>query len=126
MDDIRERAHRDGYVETVFGRRLYLDDIRARNPNLRAGAERAAINAPMQGTAADIIKRAMITVDTWLGERTDARMLMQVHDELVLEVREDSIDEISEGLRGRMSAAAELAVPLVVDIGTGANWDQAH
>ncbi len=126
MDDIRERAHRDGYVETVFGRRLYLDDIRARNPNLRAGAERAAINAPMQGTAADIIKRAMITVDAWLGERADARMLMQVHDELVLEVREDCVDEISEGLRARMSAAAELAVPLVVDIGTGANWDQAH
>ncbi len=126
MDDIRERAHRDGYVETVFGRRLYLDDIRARNPNLRAGAERAAINAPMQGTAADIIKRAMITVDAWLGERTDARMLMQVHDELVLEVREECVEEISDGLRERMSAAAELAVPLVVDIGTGANWDQAH
>lgn len=126
MDDIREQAHRDGYVETVFGRRLYLDDIRARNPNLRAGAERAAINAPMQGTAADIIKRAMITVDAWLGDRADARMLMQVHDELVLEVREDAIAEISEGLRERMSAAAELAVPLVVDIGTGANWDEAH
>ncbi|TDR47819.1 DNA polymerase I [Tahibacter aquaticus] len=126
MDNIREQAHRDGYVETVFGRRLYLDDIRARNPNLRAGAERAAINAPMQGTAADIIKRAMITVDAWLGERSDARMLMQVHDELVLEVREEVIDEIGDGLRQRMSAAAELAVPLVVDIGTGANWDQAH
>ncbi|MBL8299885.1 MAG: DNA polymerase I [Rhodanobacteraceae bacterium] len=126
MDDIREQAHRDGYVETVFGRRLYLDDIRARNPNLRAGAERAAINAPMQGTAADIIKRAMIAVDAWLGDRTDARMLMQVHDELVLEVREEVIDEVSTGLRGRMSTAAELAVPLVVDIGTGANWDEAH
>ncbi|WP_257386101.1 DNA polymerase I [Tahibacter caeni] len=126
MDDIREQAHRDGYVETVFGRRLYLDDIRARNPNLRAGAERAAINAPMQGTAADIIKRAMISVDGWLGERDDARMLMQVHDELVLEVREDAVAEISEGLRSRMSAAAELAVPLVVDIGVGANWDEAH
>ncbi len=126
MDDIREQAHRDGYVETVFGRRLYLDDIRARNPNLRAGAERAAINAPMQGTAADIIKRAMIAVDAWLGEREDARMLMQVHDELVLEVREDAVAEVSEGLRSRMSAAAELAVPLVVDIGVGANWDEAH
>lgn len=126
MDNIREQAHRDGYVETVFGRRLYLDDIRARNPNLRAGAERAAINAPMQGTAADIIKRAMISVDAWLGERADARMLMQVHDELVLEVREEAIAEISDGLRERMSSAAELAVPLVVDIGTGANWDQAH
>ncbi|MCQ4164236.1 DNA polymerase I [Tahibacter harae] len=126
MDNIREQAHRDGYVETVFGRRLYLDDIRARNPNLRAGAERAAINAPMQGTAADIIKRAMITVDAWLGEREDARMLMQVHDELVLEVREDQVEAVSAGLRERMCAAAELAVPLVVDIGTGANWDQAH
>lgn len=126
MDNIREQAHRDGYVETVFGRRLYLDDIRARNPNLRAGAERAAINAPMQGTAADIIKRAMIAVDAWLGDRSEARMLMQVHDELVLEVREDCIEEIGEGLRERMSAAAELAVPLVVDIGSGANWDQAH
>jgi len=126
MDNIREQAHRDGYVETVFGRRLYLDDIRARNPNLRAGAERAAINAPMQGTAADIIKRAMIAVDAWLGEREDARMLMQVHDELVLEVREDAVAEVSEGLRSRMSAAAELAVPLVVDIGVGANWDEAH
>ena len=126
MDNIREQAHRDGYVETVFGRRLYLDDIRARNPNLRAGAERAAINAPMQGTAADIIKRAMIAVDAWLGDRSDARMLMQVHDELVLEVREEAIEEISDGLRQRMSAAAELAVPLVVDIGTGMNWDQAH
>ena len=126
MDNIREQAHRDGYVETVFGRRLYLDDIRARNPNLRAGAERAAINAPMQGTAADIIKRAMITVDAWLGEREDARMLMQVHDELVLEVRADQAEAVSAGLRERMCAAAELAVPLVVDIGTGANWDQAH
>jgi DNA polymerase I len=126
MDNIREQAHRDGYVETVFGRRLYLDDIRARNPNLRAGAERAAINAPMQGTAADIIKRAMIAVDAWLGESTDARMLMQVHDELVLEVREERVADISTGLRERMSAAAELAVPLVVDIGSGANWDEAH
>ena len=126
MDNTREQAHRDGYVETVFGRRLYLDDIRARNQNLRAGAERAAINAPMQGTAADIIKRAMITVDAWLGARADARMLMQVHDELVFEVREDVVEEISAGVRERMSGAAELAVPLVVDIGSGMNWDEAH
>ena len=126
MDNTREQAHRDGYVETVFGRRLYLDDIRARNQNLRAGAERAAINAPMQGTAADIIKRAMIAVDGWLGARDDARMLMQVHDELVFEVREDAIDEVVAGVRERMSRAAELAVPLVVDIGTGKNWDEAH
>jgi DNA polymerase-1 len=127
MDRVREQAHRDGYVETVFGRRLYLDYIHSRNQAQRAGAERAAINAPMQGTAADIIKRAMLTVDAWLAERGNrARMLMQVHDELVFEVREDSIDEIRDGVRKRMSAAAELAVPLVVDIGVGANWDEAH
>ncbi|MEO8673120.1 MAG: DNA polymerase I [Tahibacter sp.] len=126
MDSIREQAHRDGYVETVFGRRLYLDDIRARNANLRAGAERAAINAPMQGTAADIIKRAMISIDAWLGDRADARMLMQVHDELVFEVRDEALAEITDGVRARMAAAAELAVPLVVDIGVGENWDQAH
>lgn len=126
MDEVRERAHRDGYVETVFGRRLYLDDIRSRNANLRAGAERAAINAPMQGTAADIIKRAMITVDAWLNQRKDARMLLQVHDELVFEVHEDAIDEIRQGVCQRMMAAAELAVPLVVDVGVGANWDEAH
>ncbi|UXI68693.1 DNA polymerase I [Tahibacter amnicola] len=126
MDGIREQAHRDGYVETVFGRRLYLDDIRSRNQNLRAGAERAAINAPMQGTAADIIKRAMIAVDAWLGDRDDARMLLQVHDELVFEVREDALEPVTVGIRERMSGAAELAVPLVVDIGVGTNWDEAH
>jgi len=126
MESTREQVHRDGYVETLFGRRLYLTDIHSRNANLRAGAERAAINAPMQGTAADIIKRAMISVDGWLGERQDARMLMQVHDELVFEVREAAIEEIREGVRQRMAAAAELSVPLVVDIGIGANWDQAH
>ena len=126
MDATREQAHRDGYVETLFGRRLYLGDIRSRNANLRAGAERAAINAPMQGTAADIIKRAMIAVDAWLGERADARMLLQVHDELVFEVSQTALDEVREGVRQRMSAAAELSVPLVVDIGVGANWDEAH
>ncbi len=126
MDATREQAHRDGYVETLFGRRLYLGDIRSRNANLRAGAERAAINAPMQGTAADIIKRAMIAVDAWLGERADARMLLQVHDELVFEVSEAALDEVRDGVRQRMSAAAELSVPLVVDIGVGANWDEAH
>ena len=127
MERVREQAHRDGYVETVFGRRLYLDYISSRNQAQRAGAERAAINAPMQGTAADIIKRAMIAVDAWLAERTDrARMLMQVHDELVFEVRGDAIDEIVAGVRDRMSAAARLDVPLVVDVGVGANWDEAH
>jgi len=126
MESTREQVHRDGFVETLFGRRLYLTDIHSRNANLRAGAERAAINAPMQGTAADIIKRAMINVDAWLGMRDDARMLMQVHDELVFEVSEGAVDEIRDGVRQRMAAAAELNVPLVVDIGVGANWDQAH
>ena len=127
MDRVREQAHRDGYVETVFGRRLHLDYIHSRNQAQRAGAERAAINAPMQGTAADIIKRAMIAVDAWLADQSDrARMLMQVHDELVLEVREDAVDDIVAGLRERMAKAAELSVPLVVDVGVGANWDQAH
>ncbi|MEO8459582.1 MAG: DNA polymerase I [Dokdonella sp.] len=127
MDRVREQAHRDGYVETLFGRRLYLDYITSRNAAQRAGAERAAINAPMQGTAADIIKRAMLSVDAWLIDRdADARMLMQVHDELVFEVREDFVDEAVVGIRDRMANAAELSVPLVVDIGVGANWDEAH
>jgi len=127
MTSTREQARRDGYVETLFGRRLYLTEIHSRNAGLRAGAERAAINAPMQGTAADIIKRAMITVDAWLqGQGDAARMIMQVHDELVFEVRADKVDAIGAGVRERMSAAAELAVPLVVDIGSGDNWDEAH
>jgi len=127
MNSTREQAHRDGFVETLFGRRLYLTEIHSRNQGLRAGAERAAINAPMQGTAADIIKRAMIVVDSWL-ESLDghARMIMQVHDELVFEVREDRIEKISAGVRERMAGAAELAVPLIVDIGIGENWDEAH
>jgi len=127
MAATREQARRDGYVETLFGRRLYLNEIGARNANLRAGAERAAINAPMQGTAADIIKRAMIAVDAWLQDLRDrAVMVLQVHDELVLEVREDSVEQIRPGLVARMSGAAELAVPLEVDVGVGANWDEAH
>jgi DNA polymerase-1 len=127
MDAVRDKARRDGFVETVFGRRLYLPEIRAKSQAARAGAERAAINAPMQGTAADIIKRAMIAVDAWLRPLHDrAAMILQVHDELVLEVRDDVVEEISQGLRVRMSGAAELAVPLEVDIGRGANWDEAH
>ncbi len=126
MDRTREKAHETGYVETLFGRRLYLDNLKARNQALRAGAERAAINAPMQGTAADIIKRAMLAVDTWLGDREDAAMLMQVHDELVFEVREDAVEAIRTGVTERMQGAAELAVPLIVDVGVGANWDEAH
>ncbi len=126
MDSTRERARRDGYVETLFGRRLYLDALRSRNAAQRAGAERAAINAPMQGTAADIIKRAMVAIDAWLQGRRDAHMLMQVHDELVFEVRADAIDGVRDGVRERMQGAAELGVPLLVDIGTGANWGEAH
>ncbi len=127
MDRVRAEAHAQGYVETVFGRRLHLDYIRSANATQRAGAERAAINAPMQGTAADIIKRAMIEVDVWLAGRADeARMLLQVHDELVFEVREDRVVAITDGVRERMAGAATLDVPLVVDIGSGANWDEAH
>jgi DNA polymerase-1 len=126
MEATRERAHRDGYVETLFGRRLYLENLKARNQALRAGAERAAVNAPMQGTAADIIKRAMIAVAAWLKHRDDAHMLMQVHDELVFEVRADAVDTVRDAIRQHMSGAAELRVPLVVDVGVGKNWDEAH
>ncbi|MDW2982935.1 MAG: DNA polymerase I [Rhodanobacter sp.] len=126
MEATRERAHRDGYVETIFGRRLYLENLNARNQALRQGAERAAVNAPMQGSAADIIKRAMIAVAAWLQDRDDAHMLMQVHDELVFEVRAEAVDTVREGVRERMQGAAELAVPLLVDVGVGANWDEAH
>ncbi len=126
MEATREQAHRDGYVETIFGRRLYLENLTSRNHGLRQGAERAAVNAPMQGSAADIIKRAMITVAAWLGERDDAHMLMQVHDELVFEVRADAVEVVRAAVIERMSGAAELAVPLLVDVGVGANWDEAH
>jgi DNA polymerase-1 len=127
MDDTRAQARDQGYVETVFGRRLYLPDIRSRNQGLRQYAERSAINAPMQGTAADIIKLAMISVHGWLaGGEVRARLVMQVHDELVLEVREDAIGEVERGLRERMAAAAELRVPLRVDVGRGPHWDAAH
>ena len=127
MDDIREQARKTGFVETVFGRRLYLPDINDRNAPRRQYAERSAINAPMQGTAADIIKRAMIAVQHWLDESSaPARMIMQVHDELVFEVAEDSVDEVRAEVVALMSAAAELAVPLKVDAGVGTNWDQAH
>jgi DNA polymerase-1 len=126
MEATRSQAHRDGYVQTIFGRRLYLENLNARNQALRQGAERAAVNAPMQGSAADIIKRAMIAVDGWLTGRDDARMLMQVHDELVFEVRADAVDAVRAGVVQRMSGAAELKVPLLVDVGVGANWDEAH
>jgi len=127
MDRIRDDAREQGYVETVFGRRLYLSEINARNGQRRAAAERTAINAPMQGTAADIIKRAMLAVDRWIRtESPPVYMIMQVHDELVLEVREDAVDAATERVRTLMEGAASLRVPLVVDTGIGANWDEAH
>ncbi|MCT2529452.1 DNA polymerase I [SAR92 clade bacterium H921] len=127
MNNIRHSASENGYVETAYGRRLYLPEINARNGMLRQAAERTAINAPMQGTAADIIKLAMINVDNWLqNSDLKSRMVMQVHDELVLEVPESELEEIKEGLRGLMESAAELSVPLVVDLGVGDNWDEAH
>jgi DNA polymerase-1 len=127
MERTRREAHESGYVETVFGRRLYLDNINARNQGLRAGAERAAINAPMQGTAADIIKRAMIDIDRWIAKHADrARMLLQVHDELVFECDADFVDTLTHEAKTRMAAAAELRVPLVIDAGAGDNWDEAH
>jgi DNA polymerase-1 len=128
MDTTRSLARDQGYVETVDGRRLYLPDIRARNRQLQQYAERAAINAPLQGTAADIIKRAMIRVDAWLRAEAAgaARLVMQVHDELVLEVRTDAVETVRERVAALMAGAAELAVPLGVEVGTGPNWDEAH
>ncbi|MGL4250806.1 MAG: DNA polymerase I [Aeromonas sp.] len=128
MERTRQQAEAQGYVETLFGRRLYLPDIKSRNAGLRKAAERAAINAPMQGTAADIIKRAMINVDSWIRGIGDEsiRMLMQVHDELVFEIREEKLAEYTTIIKEKMSAAAELDVPLLVEAGTGDNWDQAH
>ena len=127
MDDTRLTAKERGYVETVFGRRLYLPDINARNAQLRNYAERTAINAPMQGTAADIIKRAMIRVDQRLQEEEqNARIIMQVHDELVLEVPAGEGEAVGELVRECMIAAAELSVPLEVDIGIGNSWEEAH
>ncbi|OLY77504.1 DNA polymerase I [Pseudomonas sp. ATCC PTA-122608] len=127
MDRTRAQAADQGYVETLFGRRLYLPEINSNKPQERAGAERTAINAPMQGTAADIIKKAMVKVDNWLtASGLDAKVILQVHDELVLEVREDLVAEVSAKIREHMSDAAKLDVPLVVDVGVGDNWDEAH
>lgn len=127
MDQTREQAHEQGYVETVFGRRLYLPEINSRNGQRRQYAERTAINAPMQGTAADIIKRAMIRVDRWLQqEHPSVLQIMQVHDELVFEVPESLIDVVTEGIRSRMVDAAKLQVELEVDVGVGMHWDEAH
>ncbi len=127
MNRIRSQAHEQGYVETLMGRRLYLPEINARNKNLQLAAERTAINAPMQGTAADIIKTAMIAVDAWLADTgIDAKIIMQVHDELVLEVAEAELDKVDEQVKHLMAQAASLRVPLVVEAGVGDNWDQAH
>ncbi len=127
MDETRDDARKSGFVETLFGRRLYLPDINDRNVQRRQYAERSAINAPMQGTAADIIKRAMIAVQQWLdSKKVPARMIMQVHDELVFEVAEKSVDEVREKIVALMSGAADLSVPLVVEAGAGDNWDEAH
>jgi len=127
MEETRQKAGEQGYVETLFGRRLYLPDIKTSNMQRRQAAERAAINAPMQGTAADIIKRAMIEVDSWLQRnKPAASLVMQVHDELVFEVREDQLEKLQKAVVKRMEGAAELDVPLSVDTGYGPNWDTAH
>ena len=127
MDETQALADEKGYVETLFGRRLYLPDIHAGNGMLRKAAQRTAINAPMQGSAADIIKRAMIDIDHWLAmDELDVKLLLQVHDELVFEVKEEDLQLLVEGVRFRMVSAASLAVPLVVDVGIGDNWDEAH
>jgi DNA polymerase-1 len=127
MEETRAKAKDKGYVETVFGRRLWLPEIKSSNVGRRQGAERAAINAPMQGTAADLVKLAMIAVQRWLDDKKRAsKLLLQVHDELVLEVPTTELDEIRETLPKLMGGVAKLAVPLLVEVGAGPNWDQAH
>jgi DNA polymerase-1 len=127
MDRIRAQAHDDGYVETLFGRRLYLPEINSRNHARRSAAERTAINAPMQGTASDIIKRAMLTVDAWIEQQQPKlRMLMQVHDELVFEVDPEQLEDAKGKVTELMQGAAELAVPLIVECGSGGDWEEAH
>ena len=127
MDATRAKAAQLGYVETLFGRRIELPDIRGGSGPRRAGAERQAINAPMQGTAADLIKLAMVAVQKWLDEKKLAtKLIMQVHDELVLEVPQEELEPVKEGVRELMQNVAKLDVALVVDVGVGVNWDQAH
>lgn len=127
MEQTKEKAKEQGFVETVFGRRLYLHEINARNGMRRQYAERTAINAPMQGTAADIIKRAMIDLDKEIQSGDlDMRMIMQVHDELIFEIKESQVDDVIKLITGKMESAADLDVPLVVDVGIGVNWDEAH
>ena len=127
MEETQAFADEKGYVETIFGRRLYVPNIHSGNAVVRKAAQRAAINAPMQGSAADIIKLAMIDIDRWLQSNDlDALLLLQVHDELVFEVKEQDADLLSDGVRFRMMSAASIDVPLVVDVGLGSNWEQAH
>ena len=127
MERMKKQAAADGYIETLYGRRLYLPEIRARNAMRRQAAERTAINAPMQGTAADIIKRAMIAIHGWIKkENPPVRMIMQVHDELVFEVEQSSAQEICAKINTLMSSATELSLPLLVESGIGDNWDQTH
>ena len=128
METTRKLAHHQGYVETLFGRRLYLPEINARNMMRQKAAERMAINAPMQGTAADIIKKAMLAVADFQSKQTrpDIRMIMQVHDELVFEVRSDAIELAKQKVRALMEHTVELSVPLLVSIGVGHDWDEAH
>lgn len=127
MEKTRALAAEQGYVETAFGRRLWVPDIRASRPMVRAAAERAAINAPMQGTAADVIKRAMIAVDAWLrGEGLESRLLLQVHDELVIETPPEEMERVKTKLPELMAGAATLSVPLIAEVGVGKNWGEAH
>jgi DNA polymerase-1 len=127
MDETKEKARASGYVETVFGRRLRMPEINSGSPARRQAAERAAINAPMQGTAADLIKMAMVSVQNWLdAEKLKSKLIMQVHDELVLEVPETELDQVKEKVRELMQNVAKLDVPLLVEAGVGENWDQAH
>ena len=127
MDETKEKARKHGHIETIYGRRLYLPDINSKNGLRRKYAERSAINAPMQGSAADIIKLAMIDVSNWLkSENAPARIIMQVHDELVLEVQSDVISDIRSKIVEIMESTVSLKVPLIVDVGVGKNWDEAH
>jgi DNA polymerase-1 len=127
MERIKAEARAKGYVETVFGRRLHLPDLRAQQAGRRQAAERAAINAPMQGTAADLIKKAMIAVSAWLAASgLKSKLILQVHDELVLEVPQAELETVRAELPKLMGGVAQLAVPLLVEVGAGANWDEAH
>ena len=126
-EEARKQAAKQGYVETLLGRRLYVPEIHSKNPARRKAAERAAINAPLQGTAADIIKLAMICVDQWVQDSNiDVKMIMQVHDELIFEVADDVVDKATVEIKRCMEGAATLSVPLIVDVGIGKNWDEAH